>query len=317
MSVTMLLLFSCLLQCAIRFIFQLIVPTLFEVNGFLFFYLAFSTLLSIALPTYLYLKNEEKPYFCNVAEGVKPDSVMLLAAGMGVICQFSGIALNLPVISAITKWVGPISSSIPEINTLPSLLIGILVMAVIPGICEEILFRGVIFNSFRDYGQKCAVTVSAVMFAIMHLDFTNFVGPMVMGIVFGIMMANTNRLIYPIFAHIVVNASAVLLSYGFQFEIFVDFYNDFLPVLLIGSLVALIPLTRCFVQHCQKHELQYYHEYEDQVTEIQQGEHSIRIIEHDVKENNFRLIWKELLKKPSFYILIILFLVLGGSIFYA
>ncbi len=316
MTVTALLVMICLLQLAVRSLFQLLFPTLFEVNGFLFFYLAFSTLFSIGLPSFLYVFRDDKPYFANLCKDVKVDRLLAVAAVLGVVCQFAGMALNLPVISAITKWVGPISSKVPEMTTPAALLLGIVVMGVIPGVCEEILFRGIIFNAFREYGIQCAVIFSSLMFALLHMDITNFIGPFVMGIVFGVMVAKTNRLIYPIIAHFCVNAMATVLSYAFQFDVFVDFYNDFILLVMIASLIGIVPLTMFFVQKSQKHELEYYEDFKESVTEIHDGFNSIRIIEHDFKENNFKLAARSLFTKPSFYLLIILFLLVGGSIFY-
>ncbi len=316
MSITALLVMICLLQLAIRSLFQLLFPTLFELNGFLFFYLAFSTLLSIGLPTFLYVFREDKPYFGNVCKKVKADQMLAVAAILGIFCQFAGMALNLPIISAVTKWVGPIASKVPEMTNPATLLLGIVVMGVIPGVCEEILFRGVIFNAFREYGIKCAVVFSSLMFALLHMDITNFIGPFVMGLVFGVMVAKTNRLIYPIIAHFCVNTMATVLSYAFQFDVFVDFYNDFILLIMIASLAGILPLTMFFLQKSEKHELEYYEDFKESVTEIHDGFNSIRIIEHDVKENNFKLAGKALFTKPSFYLLIVLFLLVGGSIFY-
>ncbi len=316
MSITALLTMICLLQLAVRSLFQLLFPTLFELNGFLFFYLAFSTLLSIGLPTFLYLFREDKPYFANVSKGVKIDRLLGVSVLLGIVCQFVGMALNLPIISAVTKWVGPITSKVPEMTNPGTLLLGIIVMGVIPGVCEEILFRGVIFNAFREYGTKCAVVFSALMFALLHMDITNFVGPFVMGIVFGVMVAKTNRLLYPIIAHFCVNTMATVLSYAFQFDVFQDFYHDFILLFMLAALAAIIPLTRLFLQTSERHELEYYEDFKESVTEIHDGFNSIRIIQHDVKENNFKLAARSLLKKPTFYLLMILFLLVGGSIFY-
>lgn len=317
MSITALLVLIGLLQLTIRFLLDLLFPTLFEVNGFLFFYLTFSTLLSIALPTVLYLKNEGKPYFCNVWEDIRPNRLLLLTALLGIVCQFAGMALNLPVISAITKWVGPVSNRMPEITTFGELILGIAVMGLLPAVCEEILFRGVILNAFREYGTKCAVVFSALMFAVLHMDVTNFVGPFVMGIVFGKMAVKTNRLIYPMIAHFCVNTTATVLTYALQSDVFSDFYNDFILIVMLAALAAIVPLTSLFGKQSEKKELKCYTDYKENVTEIHDGQNSIRIIEHDIKENNFKLALQALLKKPSFYLLVALFLMVGGSIFYA
>ena len=55
----------------------------------------------------------------------------------------------------------------------PSALV-LLIFAVIPAVCEEILFRGVIMSSFEPCGVATAITATSVLFAAAHMSLEDF-----------------------------------------------------------------------------------------------------------------------------------------------
>ncbi|MFO7896383.1 MAG: CPBP family intramembrane glutamic endopeptidase, partial [Candidatus Cloacimonadales bacterium] len=95
-----------------------------------------------------------------------------------------------------------------------SLWKSLLIIALLPGICEEILFRGFLINGFTKRGFWSAVIISAILFAIIHLDPFRFLPVTVLGIWLGYLALKTNSLFVPILAHTANNAIAVLLSRG-------------------------------------------------------------------------------------------------------
>lgn len=100
------------------------------------------------------------------------------------------------------------------------LLYGLFVMSITPGICEEIMFRGVILNAYDKLGYKKGILITALLFGIFHFNLVNFIGPLILGIVFGIMVYRTNSLYSSIIGHTLNNAIAVGILY------FVNKYAD-------------------------------------------------------------------------------------------
>jgi uncharacterized protein len=95
------------------------------------------------------------------------------------------------------------------------LIIAVLVIAVIPAIGEEILFRGLvqrkIFN--KTANMHAAIWIAAALFSAIHLQFYGFVPRLLLGAMFGYLYAWSANLWVPIFAHFVNNAFTVVLLF--------------------------------------------------------------------------------------------------------
>jgi len=91
---------------------------------------------------------------------------------------------------------------------------------VLPGICEEILFRGYIFSGFlnnlrgsaKERAVK-AVVYSAVLFGIMHLVPVKIPITFIGGLVLGLIILKTGNILASMFAHIVYNATPIVLLF--------------------------------------------------------------------------------------------------------
>lgn len=82
-------------------------------------------------------------------------------------------------------------------------------IAMTPAFCEEILFRGLAFRPIeKSLGPKKAIVMTALLFAIMHLDVVRLLPTFLLGLVFGT-IAYASASIWPvIFLHMANNAIA-------------------------------------------------------------------------------------------------------------
>ena len=94
-------------------------------------------------------------------------------------------------------------------------LLNIIMIAILPAIGEEFLFRGVLQKLFKDlFGNvHIAIFVSAFLFSAMHLQFFGFFPRMVLGLLLGYMFYFSNNLWVPIIGHFFNNAFAVTASF--------------------------------------------------------------------------------------------------------
>lgn len=99
-----------------------------------------------------------------------------------------------------------------------NLLLGFIVIAVLPGIGEELVFRGLIQNEFkRGTGNvHLAIWVSAFLFSAIHMQFFGFVPRMMLGALFGYLYHWSGNLLIPMFAHFFHNGFTLLMLYLFQ-----------------------------------------------------------------------------------------------------
>ncbi|MGB0522557.1 MAG: lysostaphin resistance A-like protein [Flammeovirgaceae bacterium] len=97
-------------------------------------------------------------------------------------------------------------------------LLGLLVIAVIPAIGEEFLFRGILQTYFGRMFKNVhlAIWVTAFIFSAFHLQFYGLLPRMLLGALFGYLFAYSGRLIYAMIAHFINNGFTLLLVYLYQ-----------------------------------------------------------------------------------------------------
>ncbi len=94
-------------------------------------------------------------------------------------------------------------------------LANVVVLALIPAVGEEFLFRGVLQKLFHKWTNKIhvAIWLSAFLFSAMHFQFYGFVPRMILGALFGYMLFWSGNLWIPVIAHFFNNLLAVSVFY--------------------------------------------------------------------------------------------------------
>ncbi len=90
-----------------------------------------------------------------------------------------------------------------------------LAVAIVPGICEELLFRGFIIRFFEKYGFKSAVVIGALLFALFHLDPFRFLPVFLLGLLLGYLTIRSGSIYNSMLSHAINNGAALFVStYG-------------------------------------------------------------------------------------------------------
>ncbi|MDX2304879.1 MAG: CPBP family intramembrane glutamic endopeptidase [Microscillaceae bacterium] len=93
-------------------------------------------------------------------------------------------------------------------------LVGLLVIALIPAIGEELLFRGLLQRNFQGFlNAHIAVWLSAILFSAFHLQFLGFIPRMMLGALFGYLYFWSGNLWTSVLAHFVNNAFTLSMIY--------------------------------------------------------------------------------------------------------
>ncbi len=93
-----------------------------------------------------------------------------------------------------------------------SLLHAIVVIGLLPGVCEELMFRGFITRFFENGKTWIPIIISALLFAIYHLDPFRLLSTFLLGIYMGFLLYKTKSIFIPILAHALNNSIAVLFT---------------------------------------------------------------------------------------------------------
>jgi Predicted metal-dependent membrane protease len=97
-------------------------------------------------------------------------------------------------------------------------LLALIVIAVLPAVGEEIVFRGLIQNElYRGTGNiHVSIWFAAILFSAIHMQFFGFVPRLLLGAMFGYLYYWSGNLSLAILAHFVNNAVSVVALYLYQ-----------------------------------------------------------------------------------------------------
>jgi membrane protease YdiL (CAAX protease family) len=121
-------------------------------------------------------------------------------------------------------------------------------MALLPAVCEETLFRGFILTGFQNrWGPTTAVILTGVLFGLFHLDPYRYLPTSLLGIMIGAIVVWTGSLWAGMTAHFVANLTSTLVfqfTYTPESQTLSSFSeNEYLPVWLV--LLAVVMLAIC------------------------------------------------------------------------
>lgn len=95
------------------------------------------------------------------------------------------------------------------------LLLNIVMIAAIPAVGEELIFRGIMQRIFKDWSHNIHVAVwaAAFVFSAMHLQFYGFIPRLLLGALLGYIYAYSGNIWYAIWVHFINNGFAVFLYF--------------------------------------------------------------------------------------------------------
>jgi uncharacterized protein len=102
-----------------------------------------------------------------------------------------------------------------KVETTGGLLFNLFMIALLPAIGEELLFRGVIQRIFTNWTRShhWGIWISAILFSALHIQFYGFVPRLLLGVLFGYLLVWSGSIWLPIIAHFFNNAFAVTAMY--------------------------------------------------------------------------------------------------------
>ena len=92
-----------------------------------------------------------------------------------------------------------------------SLAMSFFVIAVLPGLCEETLFRGFLIRFFEGHSARNAVIISALLFALFHLDPFRFVPAFLLGLLLGYLTVRSGSIVNSMLSHMINNGLALFI----------------------------------------------------------------------------------------------------------
>jgi membrane protease YdiL (CAAX protease family) len=139
----------------------------------------------------------------------------------------------------IVRWVEPPPDGQLDDMTERTSLVGALAMiAVVPPICEEVLFRGVLARALaRQLPLAVAVVLSAVFFSAYHLSLARAIPTLVLGLILALIAIRADSIVPTIIGHALNNAVALVVIRG-ELPAMNRWIENHPTAMLIGCLAA-------------------------------------------------------------------------------
>lgn len=151
--------------------------------------------------------------------------ILMSAAGMICLVPFVNFVATCNEQLPFPKWVidsekqaAALTKAFLQMPDIGSLFLSFLIVAVLPAIGEECIFRGALqplfIRLFRNH--HAGIWLTAIVFSAVHMQFMGFFPRMLLGALFGYWYHWSGTLWTSITGHLMNNGFAVLLSFAIQ-----------------------------------------------------------------------------------------------------
>ena len=196
------------------------------------------------------IKPDAKPFFrlkrITVQEG-------FLWFFFGVCANCAGTIINIPINLFWSQWIEP-PSGVAAPQSLGEYLLGVLCIAAVPAICEELFCRGVLLREYETYGKTFAVWASTIAFAFLHNNVTSLVFTILLGLALALLVQRTESIYPAMIFHFAVNFFSLTMSYVSQtlipphmqpaFSLAINLFFLFLALTFVFSLILFLKNTK-------------------------------------------------------------------------
>jgi membrane protease YdiL (CAAX protease family) len=183
------------------------------------------------LPALIYSKLAERNWFSytllNKKVGLYPLFLVLLLVFatqplINVLADWNSRMVFPTALQGMETWMknaeaqaGKLTEAFLDIRSGGDFILVFFMVAILPAIGEELLFRGILQRLFKEMtrNKHLAIIIAAFLFSAVHMQFYGFVPRFLLGMVLGYLFEWSGSLWLSAAAHFVNNGSAVILSY--------------------------------------------------------------------------------------------------------
>jgi len=115
-------------------------------------------------------------------------------------------------------------------------------VGIVAAVAEEIIYRKLLLQPLRKFGDAQAIVISAVLFAALHGNFTQFLYALTGGLILGVVTVRANSLVPAIILHAANNIFVMLMLYADETTRLDT--GMFIPILVIVGVFMTVVLFR-------------------------------------------------------------------------
>lgn len=199
----------------------------------------------LGLPTLWLLLRENSLAYARLT-APRLSTILLIPLSVGAGTLFIGCITLLWTM--LMLHLGADITSVPSIpipQDALQLITELIVVALIPGLCEEFLFRGAMLPAYERLGSVRAILLSGALFALMHGQVLAMPGHLILGFVLGALFVLTRTFWVPMIYHILHNALTIVVQYTQRFSPSTTTNAD--TIEMLGQLGSMGILVICMI----------------------------------------------------------------------
>lgn len=178
----------------------------YKATGNYLFILIISQFLLI-IPSVFYLVKQRKGLAETIGfHRVSIGSVVLVIIFAYLIMPLMGLINAISMLFVNNDTTQVIGNLVGENGFLVSLIM----VALVPCLMEESVYRGVLFQSYRQTSTLKGIFLSGLLFGLIHQNFNQFSYAFVMGVVFALVIEATGSILSTMIIHFIINGSSVM-----------------------------------------------------------------------------------------------------------
>ncbi|WP_347839150.1 CPBP family intramembrane glutamic endopeptidase [uncultured Draconibacterium sp.] len=176
-----------------------------------------------------YLFHGKSNDYLYLNKSFRSQNVVLIIVLMFIVAPFINLVgelnnnMRFPAwLSGVENWMrnaeehaAEITNAFLAVKNISGLAFNLFMIALLPALGEELLFRGVIQKIFSKITRShhWGIWISAILFSALHMQFFGFVPRVLLGALFGYLLVWSGSMWLPILAHFLNNAIAVIAIY--------------------------------------------------------------------------------------------------------
>lgn len=180
--------------------------------------------------------------------GVAPGFVMPLTALL-TLAAFAPLALAFSAFMEQTGYNGA-GIELPAADIWQK-IISAAVICILPAICEELIFRGLVLRSLLAHGETLAILVSAAAFSLFHGNPDQTLYQFALGFVMAYAVVRTGSIVSSMIIHFVSNLAVVILEFA-KIEMFMPSETVFMMIYAAGLALAGILVITLLIDGCTR-----------------------------------------------------------------
>lgn len=141
------------------------------------------------------------------------DALLMIACGLAL-CVLANYLVNYWLQFVSLFGIEPYEGDYNNDGGWLALGLNLVTYALLPGVIEELVFRGWVLGALQPFGERRALLLSALLFGLLHGNLTQMPFALLLGLVFGFIALRTGRLWPCMIIHAANNGMSVLLDYA-------------------------------------------------------------------------------------------------------